>query len=145
MSVDLADLNKIEGVTDAFLYSKWGELLAPQLPYTAARIGLFGREMALCTILLEKMRQELDFFEFIYESKRAIVRMSQNFFILVICDDIADTTLIKLTMNVIHEDVKGDKDIQKSLRKSPGKKDLLAEAQEESELKALLVKLKITT
>ena len=135
MSVDLAELNKIEGVADAFIYTKWGELLLPQLSYKDSRIDDFGREAALCSALLEKMKQDVDFFELIFEDRHIIVRISQSFFILVVCEDRADTTLIKLTLNVILEETKGDKDIQKSLRKSPGKKDILAEAQEESELR----------
>ncbi len=145
MSVDITELHKIDGVTDVFLYSQGGELLAPQLPYTAARIGLLGRELALSSILLKKMNQEVDFFEFIYENKRVIVRTSQTFFILVICENDADTALIKLTMNVLHEDVKADKDIQKALHKSSVKRDLLAEAQEESDLRDLLIKMKVTS
>jgi len=145
MSVDLTDLNKIEGVTDSFIYSKWGALLAPQLQYEDARIEHFGREVALCFAILGKIRQEVDFIELIYEDRHIIVQISQNFFILVICEDTADTTLIKLTLNVINDEVRGDKDIQKSLRKSPEKRDLLAEAQEESELQELFKKMKITT
>ena len=144
MSVDLADLNKIEGVTDSFIYSKGGTLLASQLKYEDARIEHFGREVALCFAILDKIRQEVDVIELIYEDRHIIIQISQNFFILVICDDTADTTLVKLTMNVINDEVRGDKDIQKSLRKSPDKKDLLAKAQEETELQELFKKMKIT-
>jgi len=66
-----------------------------------------------------------------------------KFFILVVCEHNADTTLIKLTLNVIHEEAKGDNDLQKSLRKSKGKGDLLAEAQEDSELAELFKRIKI--
>ena len=144
MGVDLADLNKIKGVTDSFIYSKGGTLLAPQLQYEDARIEHFGRELALCFAILDKIKQEVDFIELIYEDRHLITQISQNFFILVICEDSADTTLIKLTMNVINDEVRGDKDIQKSLRKSPDKKYLLTKAQEESELKELFKKMKIT-
>jgi hypothetical protein len=144
MSVDLTELNKIEGVADTFIYSKWGELLLPQLSTKDSRIDYFGREAALCSALLEKMRQDIDFFELIFEDRHIIVRISQSFFILVVCDDSADTTLIKLTLNVILEETKDDKNIQKSLRKSPGKKNILAEAQGESELRELFEKMKIT-
>lgn len=135
MSIDLAELTKIEGVAEAFIYSKGGELLLPQLSTKDSRIDYFGREAALCSALLEKIKQDIDFFELIFEDRHIIVRISQNFFILVVCEDSADTTLIKLTLNVILEETKGDKDIQKSLRKSSEKKDILAEAQEESELR----------
>ena len=70
--------------------------------------------------------------------------ISQNCFILVVCENTADTTLIKLTLNVLHEEVKNENDLQKSLRKSSGKKNLLTEAQEEQELQGLFKKLKIT-
>lgn len=144
MSVDFTELSGIKGVTESFLYSKWGELLAPQLPYTAARIKQFGKEVALCSFFLEKIGQEVDFIELIYEERRLICRMSQNFFILVNCETSADTALIKLTLNIMHEEIKVDKDIQNVLRKSSGKKDLLADAQQEPELYELLVKTKIT-
>jgi hypothetical protein len=144
MGVDLAELNNIDGVENSFIYTKGGTLLVPQLPYDDARIEHFGREVALCSALLETMRHEVDFFELIYEERHIIVRISHNFFILVICEDAADTTLIKLTLNVIHEEVKVDTDIQKSLRKAQGKGDLLAAAQEESDLRELLEKIKIT-
>lgn len=140
----MAELNNIDGVVDTFIYTKGGTLIAPQLPYKDARIEHFGREVALCSALLEKIRHGVDFFELIYEERHIIVRISHNFFILVICEDTADTTLIKLTLNVIHEEVKGDTDIQKSLRKAQGKVDLLATAQEESDLRELLEKIKIT-
>src|SRR4030043_1374815 len=124
MRVDFSELSSIKGVSESFLYNKLGELVAPQLPYTAARILQFGKEVALCSVLLEKIGQEIDFIELIYEDRRLIVRMSQNFFILVICENAADTALIKLTLNIIHEEIKVDKDIQNVLRKSSGKKDL---------------------
>jgi hypothetical protein len=144
MSVDLTELNNIDGVENSFIYTKGGTLLVPQLPYNDTRIEHFGKEVALCSALLEKIRLEVDFFELIYEERHIIVRISHNFFILVICEDDADTPLIKLTLNVIHEEVKGDTDIQKSLRKAQGQGDLLAAAQEESELRELIEKIKIT-
>src|SRR4030043_330265 len=143
MSIDLTQLNSIAGVTDAFIYSKGGQLLVPQLQYKDARIEQFGREVALCSAIFERMRQEVDFIELIYEDKHLIVQISQNFFILVVCDDSADTTLIKLTLNVLGNEAKGDKEIQKSLRKLPAQTDLLAKAQEESGLQELFKKLKI--
>lgn len=144
MSIDLTQLNGIAGVTDAFIYSKGGQLLAPQLQYKDARIEQFGREVALCSAILERMGRDVDFIELIYEDKHLIVQISQNFFILVICDDNADTTLIKLTLNVLSNEAKGDKEIQKSLRKLPAQTDLLVKAQEESGLQELFQKLKIT-
>lgn len=144
MSVDLADLNKIKGVTDSFIYSKGGELVAPQLKYTDERIGHFGREVALCSEILDKMKLEVDVIELIYEDRHLIIQISENFFILVICDDTADTTLIKLTLNVINDAAKGDKDIQQSLRKLPKKGNLLATVKEEVELQELFKKIKIT-
>jgi hypothetical protein len=144
MSIDLSELNGIAGVTDAFIYSKGGQLLVPQLQYKDARIEQFGREVALCSAILEKMRQEVDFIELIYEDRHLITQISQNFFILVICDGTADTTLIKLTLNVISDEAKGDKDIQKSLRKALKNVDLLAQAREESGLQELFKKMKIT-
>ena len=140
----MAELTKIEGVAEAFIYSKWGELLLPQLSTKDSRIDYFGREAALCSALLEKIKQDIDFFELIFEERHIIVRISQNFFILVVCEDSADTTLIKLTLNVILQETKGYKDIQKSLRKSSDKKDILAEAQEESELRGFFEKIKTT-
>ena len=140
----MAELNNIDGVEESFIYTKRGILLVPQQPYKNVRIEHFGREVALCAALLEKIRHEVDFIELIYEERHIIVRISHNFFILVLCEDTADTTLIKLTLNVIHEEVKGDTDIQKSLRKTQGKGDLLAAAQEESDLLELLEKIKIT-
>jgi len=144
MSVDLADLNKITGVTDSFIYSKAGDLIAPQLQYKDERIGHFGREVALCSAIMDKMKLEVDVIELIYEDRHLIIQISQNFFILVLCDNTADTTLIKLTLNVINDEVKGDKDIQQSLRKSSKKGNLLATAQEEAELQELFTKMKIT-
>jgi hypothetical protein len=144
MGVDLTELNGIEGVTDSFIYGKGGQLLLPQLQYKDTRIEHFGREVALCSAILEKMKQQVDFVELIYEDKHLIVQIAQNFFILVICDDTADTTLIKLTLNVLSNEAKADKDIQKSLRKLPAQADLLAQAQGESALQELFQKLKIT-
>jgi hypothetical protein len=144
MSIDLTQLNGIAGVTDAFIYTKGGQLLLPQLQYNDARIEQFGREVALCSAIFERMKQAVDFIEFIYEDRHLIVQLTQNFFILVICDESADTTLIKLTLNVVSDEAKGDKEIQKSLRKLPVQTDLLVKAQEESGLQELFKKLKIT-
>ena len=145
MGINLTDLNNIEGVGDSFIFSTGGELLAPQLSYKDARIEHFGREVAMCSALLEQIKQEADFFELVYEDWHIIVRISHNFFIIVVCEDTADTTLIKLTLNVLNEEIKGDKDVQKSLRKSLGKRDLLVEAQKESELQELFARMKITS
>src|SRR5208337_5167937 len=131
MSIDLTDLNGIVGVTDSFIYGKGGQLLLPQLQYKDARIEHFGREVAIFAAILEKMRQQVDFIELIYEDRHLIVQISQNFFILVVCDDTADITLIKLTLNVLSNEAKADKDIQKSLRKLPAQAELLAQAQGE--------------
>jgi hypothetical protein len=144
MSIDLAQLNGIAGVTDAFIYSKSGQLLVPQLQYKDARIEQFGKEVALCSALFERMRRDVDFIELIYDDRHLIVQISPNFFILVICDDSADTTLIKLTLNVLSNEAQGDKEIQKSLRKLPAQTDLLIKAQEEPGLQELFKKLKIT-
>ena len=143
MSVDLTKLNNIEGVEDSFIYSKSGALLIPQLQYEDTRIAQLGREIALSVALLEKIRQEVDFIELIYEDRRIIVRITRDYFILVMCEDTADFTLIKLTVNVINEGIKDSKDIQRLLRKSPEKKDLVAEVQNDSELKELLEKMRI--
>jgi hypothetical protein len=143
MKVKLTELENIEGVTKVFLFNKEGDLLLPQLPYTDARTEQMGKEVALCAVLLEKIKQEVDIFELIYEDKHIVVRISNNFFTLVVCDNAADTTLIKLTLNVIHEEAKGDNDLQKSLRKSKGKGDLLAEAQKDSELAELFKRIKV--
>jgi hypothetical protein len=143
MKVNLTELEKIEGVTEFFIFKKGGELLLPQLPYKDARIEHMGREVALCSALLEKIKQEVDLVELIYEDKHVIVRISNNFFSLVVCENTADTTLIKLTLNVIHEEAKDDNDLQKSLRKSHVKGDLLAEAKEDSELAELFKRIKI--
>jgi hypothetical protein len=144
MSIDLTQLNNIAGVTDAFIYSRGGQLVVPQLQYRDARIEQFGREVALCSAIFERIKHEVDFIELIYEDRHLIIQIAQNFFILVICDDGADTTLIKLTLNVLSNEAKGDKEIQKSLRKLPAQTDLLVEAQEESGLQELFKKLKIT-
>jgi hypothetical protein len=103
-----------------------------------------GREVALCAALLEKIEQKVDFFELIYNDSHVIVRVASNFFIMVVCENTADTTLIKLTLNVLHEEVKVDNDLQKSLRKSAGTENLLIEAQSNSELQELFKKIKIT-
>lgn len=144
MSVDLGDLNKITGVTDSFIYSKSGELIAPQLKYKDERITEFGREIALCAAILEEMKLEFDVIELVYEDRHLMIQISQNFFILVMCDDTADTTLVKLTLNVIHDEARGDKNIQQALRKSPRKSDILATAQGEAEWQELFKKMKIT-
>ena len=143
MRGDLAEFNKIPGVLDALLYNKLGELLIPQLQYKDARIARLGREVAFCLAFLEKMQKEIDFMELIYEDRRIIGKMSSNFFILVICEQKSDFPLIKLTMNVINEELKGDKEIQRTIRKSLRKGDLLEEAQKESEWRELLEKMKI--
>ena len=144
MKVDLTELSNIEGVTESFIFKKGGELLLPRLPYTDARIEHIGREVALCSTLLEKIKQKVDFFELIYNDSHVIVRVSSNFFIMVVCENTADTTLVKLTLNVIHEEVKVDNDLQKSLRKSPGTENLLTDAQSDSELQELFKKIKIS-
>ena len=144
MKVELAEINNIKAVIESYIYTKRGELVTPQLPYKDARIEHMGREVALCAAILEKIKHVVDFYELIYEERHIIVRISHNCFILVVCENIADTTLIKLTLNVLHEEVKNDNDLQKSLRKSPVKGNLLTEAQEESELQELFKKIKIT-
>ena len=143
MSVDLTNLNNIEGVADSFIYSKMGMLLLPQLQYVDTRIMQLGRDMALSASLLEKIKQAVEFIELVYEDRRLIARITRDYFILVICDVAADVTLIRLTVNVINEAIKDNKDIQRLLKKSPEKKDLIAEAGGDAELKELFAKLKI--
>jgi len=143
MSVDLTNLNNIEGVADSFIYSKMGMLLLPQLQYVDTRIMQLGKDMALSAALLEKIKQAVEFIELVYEDRRLIARITRDYFILVICDVAADVTLIRLTVNVINEAIKDNKDIQRLLKKSPEKKDLIAEAGGDAELKELFAKLKI--
>lgn len=139
----MAEFNKIPGVLDALLYNKLGELMVPQLQYKDARIARLGREVAFCFAFMEKVQKEIDFMELIYEDRRIIGKMSSNFFILVICEEKSDFPLIKLTMNVLHEELKDDKEIQRTIRKSLRKGDLLEEAQKESEWRELIEKMKI--
>lgn len=143
MKVKLTELDNIDGITESFLFSKGGELVLPQLPQTEARIQKMGKEAALCAALLERIKQEVDLFELIYEEKHVVVRISNNFFTLVVCDSTADTSLIKLTLNVIHEEAKSDNDLKKILRKSQGTGDLLTEAQKDSELAELFKRMKV--
>jgi len=144
MNVDLTKLNNIEGVADSFIYSKMGVLLLPQLQYVDTRIMQLGRDMALSVALLEKIKQAVEFIELVYEGRRLIVRFSHDYFILVICDVAADVTLIRLTVNVINEAIKDNKDIQRLLKKYPEKKDLIAEARGDAELRELFAKMKIS-
>lgn len=144
MALNLAEINNIDGVTESYVYSQEGVLITPQLPFKDARIEHMGREIALCSAILEKIEHAVDFYELIYEEMHIIVRISHNCFIFVVCESTADTTLIKLTLNVLHEEVKGDTDLQKSLRKLPGKGNLLSEAQAESDLQDFFKKIKIT-
>jgi hypothetical protein len=144
MKVDLTELTNIEGVIESFIFKKGGEVLLPRLPYTDERIEHIGREVALCSAFLEKIKQEVNFFELIYEDRHVIVRIAHNFFTMVVCENTADTTLIKLRLNVIHEGIKADNDLQKMLRKSPGKENLLGEAKNESELQQLFTMMKIS-
>ena len=144
MKVDLTELTNIEGVIESFIFKKGGEVLLPRLPYTDERIEHIGREVALCSAFLEKIKQEVNFFELIYEDRHVIVRIAHNFFTMVVCENTADTTLIKLRLNVIHEGIKADNDLQKMLRKSPGKENLLDEAKNESELQQLFTMMKIS-
>lgn len=137
----MGELNKIEGVSDSLLYNKWGELVIPQLQYKDEKIAHLGREVAFCTAILERIRQEINFIELIFEERRVIVRTSSNFFLLVICEDTADIPLIKLTMNVLNDEIQGDKEIQKTLRKSQGTRDLLTEAQKDLVWKELWEKI----
>ncbi|MBW2039725.1 MAG: hypothetical protein JRI46_09030 [Deltaproteobacteria bacterium] len=139
----MAELNEIEGVLDSLIYNRLGELVIPQLQYKDERIARLGREVAFCFAFLEKMQKEIDFIELIYEGRRIIVRISYNFFILVICEEKADIPLIKLTINVINEEIKGDKAIQRLLHRPREKRDLLLDAQKESEWRELLEKMNI--
>ena len=88
-------------------------------------------------------KRKIDFIELVFEDRRIIIRVSEDFFILVICEKKADFPLIKLTMNVINEEIKVDKDIKKLLRSLRGKKDLLAEAKGEAEWRELLEKMRL--
>ncbi len=143
MGVDLGELNKIEGVVDSFIYNKWGELVTPRLQYKDVRVAKLGKEVAFCSAFLEKVKRKIDFIELVFEDRRIIIRVSEDFFILVICEKKADFPLIKLTMNVINEEIKVDKDIKKLLRSLRGKKDLLAEAKGEAEWRELLEKMRL--
>lgn len=145
MAVDLLELEHIPGVEDSVIYSRWGELLVPHLAKPVTRLEQLGRDIALYTALLEKTPYEVDLFELIYEERHVITRISHDCLIIVVCDNTADTTLIKLRLNVIMEEVKADKDIQKMLRKSSGKKDLVAEASGEADVQELFKKMKINT
>jgi hypothetical protein len=144
MSVDLSKINNIEGVADSFIYSRMGALLQPQLQYVDTRIIQLGRDMALSAALLEKVNQSVEFVELVYQDRRLIARITRDYFILVICDVAADVTLIRLTINVINEVIKDDKEIQRLLKKSPEKNDLIADASGDADLKALFAMMKIS-
>jgi hypothetical protein len=144
MSVDLAKINNIEGVVDSLIYSRIGTLLLPQLQYVDNRIMQLGKEIALSAALLEKIKQTVEFIESVYHDRRLIARITRDYFILVICDINADITLIRLTINVINEVIKDDKEIQRLLKKSPAKKDLIADASGDADLKALFARMKIS-
>jgi hypothetical protein len=144
MSVDLTKLNNIEGVADSLIYNRMGALLIPQLQYVDTRIMQLGKDMALSVALLEKIKQSVEFIELVYEDRRLIARITRDYFILVICDVSADVTLIRLTVNVLNEAIKDNKDIQRLLKKYPEKKDLIAEAGDDADLRALLAKMKIS-
>lgn len=144
MELDLTELSGISGVTDVFVYSRGGELVTPQLKYRDERIEGIGYEVALCAAILERLTQGVDYFEFIYEDRHMIIQLADNFLIAVICDETADATLIKLSMKVLSSEAKGDKDLQKVLRKLGGQREVLLKAQGESTIKELYQTLKIS-
>jgi len=139
--VNLIEVNNIRGVLDSFLYNKWGELLIPQLHYNDERIYRLGKEVAFCSAFLEKIEKELDFIELIYEGSRIIIRIASNFSILVICEEKADIPLIKLTVNVLMNQIKSDREMQRLLRKTKGEEDPLIEAQQYLGWKELFEKI----
>ena len=143
MRKNFNELDRIEGVSESLLFNKWGDLIIPQLKYRDKRIINLGKEIAYCAAFLEKIHHEVDFIEIVYEDRRILVRMSNNFFIMVICLDHGDIPMIKLTMNVLHEEVKSEKEIQKIIQKSQGKIDLLTEAQKEAGWKELLNRISL--
>ena len=144
MSIDLTKINNIEGVADSFIYSRMGTLLHPTLQYVDTKIMQLGRDIALSATLLEKIKQMVEFIELVYEDRRLIARITRDYFILVVCDINADVTLIRLTINVVNEVIKDDKEIQRLLKKSMEKKDLIADASGDGDLKALFAKMKIS-
>ena len=141
MEIDFAPLRNIEGVLDLQLYNKWGHLVFPTMQYKDGRVAAVGREVALCVALLGRLRREIDFLELIYRNRRIIVKVSQDFFLLVLCDEACDSALTRLTMNVLGEDLKNDKNLQKILWKSGGRSGLFVEGQQEPEWGGLMTNI----
>ena len=144
MDVNFGELSKIKGVLDSQVYTKWGQLIMPQVHYRHARIVSIGREVALCLAGLEKFQREIDFIELVYETRRIIIRITQEFFLLVVCEQFADTALIKLTMNVVSEDMRGDKTLQKLIRKSRDQKNMTVDRRQQLEWQELINKLGVS-
>jgi len=143
MHLDFAPLTNIEGVLDLQLYNKWGHLVFPSVQYKDTRIAAVGREVALCLALLGRLETDVGFLELVYRNRRIIVKVAQDFLLLVLCDGSCDSTLIKLTMNVISQDLTNDRKLQKILWKAGGRKGLFVEGQQEPEWGGLMSKMGI--
>ncbi len=142
MAVNLGDLNKISGVKGSYIYSMGGELLLTKLTARDERIEGIGYDIAICAVALQKLGQEGNILEFVFANQSIITRVGENFFVVAICDNSADTTLVRLSLNVLAEEVKTDKELQGLIRKAQKKGDILASVND-MELQELFKKMKI--
>jgi hypothetical protein len=139
MNTELGELGRTDGVLDALLFNRWGEVIFPrQEVYQDPRIVALGKTIAICFQLLEWLNRDTELIDIVYSERRVVIKKSERFFLVAVCSVPADVSLVKLTTNVVAESLKRDKQLDRLLKRQGDTGRLLSEAHQVPEWKELI-------
>ncbi|MBI5043285.1 MAG: hypothetical protein HZC10_05545 [Nitrospirae bacterium] len=112
MKDKLEEINSIAGVMDSVLVNKNGSIVSSQKsPYlTKGILESIGREVMQLDTTIKYTGEDIKGFDLLYDYGRVIVQKGNDFYLIVLCKSSVDTSLLRLTLNVVLKDLNEKKD-----------------------------------
>ncbi|RLG91323.1 hypothetical protein DRO34_04205 [Candidatus Bathyarchaeota archaeon] len=111
------ELGSIKGVKEVFLFTRSGRVLWGDDREDVRRVG---RGVALSFEFLHKVKKEVDFLEFIFDKEKVLAMRGEDFYLAVRCEEEADLSMLKISMNVAKSQIKGEKGLMKAIKRDKG-------------------------
>ncbi len=107
MQDKLNEINSIAGVMDSVLVNKNGSIVSSQQsPFlTQSLLESIGREVMQLDAAIDAAGEGIKGFDLLYDYGRVIVQKGSNFYLVVLCKSSVDTSLLRLTLNVVLKDL----------------------------------------
>lgn len=111
MANRLNEINSITGVMDSVLINKDGSIVSLQKsPYlTKGLLESISKEVLKLDATIDAAGEGINGFDLLYDYGRVVVQKGGDFYLVVLCSSSVDTSLLRLTLNVVLKDLRENK------------------------------------